>query len=308
MRNVIIAICVACALASNAGPTWGWNERGHKVVAYIAYRTLDPTARARVVALLQRHPEFSDWQARSDGGPNESLNLFLFAAVFADEVRGEAHRFHSLDEPRSHYAGFPYIPRLDDQQDPSIRPVDPSTVHNLLKAYQQKRSQVTDAVLSPSDRAVALSWVFHLVGDVHQPLHNVGRYSATFPEGDRGGNEVLVVNPRGEGKLHAYWDDMLGGQRQDPFENVQRTADELLSDGQLQRDQVPQLHVTDFEAWSQEGFVLAKEVVYQGLDPLDRTPELPADYDSKARQTARRQVALAGYRLAAELQAIFSSN
>ncbi|MBI3467395.1 MAG: hypothetical protein HY000_30670 [Planctomycetes bacterium] len=119
MRALIVPVFIAIALAGNTKPACGSNERGHKVVAYIAYRQLDAATRSKVADLLRRHPELGDWQARSDGGPNADLNLFLFAAVFADE----AHRWHAFDEPRSHYAGFPYVPRPEDQQDPLIRRV-----------------------------------------------------------------------------------------------------------------------------------------------------------------------------------------
>ena len=39
----------------------------------------------------------------------------------------------------------------------------------------------------PEERAVAMCWVFHLIGDAHQPLHVTQLYSTQFPKGDRGG-------------------------------------------------------------------------------------------------------------------------
>ena len=41
-------------------------------------------------------------------------------------------------------------------------------------------------------RAIALAWLFHLISDVHQPLHTVQLFSREYPHGDRGGNEVCV--------------------------------------------------------------------------------------------------------------------
>jgi hypothetical protein len=44
--------------------------------------------------------------------------------------------------------------------------------------------------------------------DIDQPLHAVTRFSKALLQGDRGGNEVHVPNPRGHGDrgnyLHAY--------------------------------------------------------------------------------------------------------
>src|SRR5262249_39587347 len=52
-----------------------------------------------------------------------------------------------------------------------------------------------------------LSWLLHLVGDVHQPLHATTRVSATKPDGDDGGNGVELSSPA---NLHTFWDDVLG--------------------------------------------------------------------------------------------------
>jgi len=38
-----------------------------------------------------------------------------------------------------------------------------------------------------------LTWLIHLVGDVHQPLHCVARITKGDPEGDKGGNDVKLT-------------------------------------------------------------------------------------------------------------------
>src|SRR5262249_47503449 len=48
-----------------------------------------------------------------------------------------------------------------------------------------------------------LSWLLHLIGDVHQPLHSTTRVSASKPDGDDGGNGVKLTSPA---NLHRYWD------------------------------------------------------------------------------------------------------
>jgi hypothetical protein len=42
-------------------------------------------------------------------------------------------------------------------------------------------------------RAVALAWLFHLVGDIHQPLHTTELFSVEYPNGDRGRLETPVM-------------------------------------------------------------------------------------------------------------------
>ena len=58
-----------------------------------------------------------------------------------------------------------------------------------------------------------LVWLLHLIGDVHQPLHCATRISKTHPKGDAGGNDVGFCTAGAaacNGKLHSYWDGVLG--------------------------------------------------------------------------------------------------
>ena len=67
---------------------------------------------------------------------------------------------------------------------------------------------------SEAERALALSWIEHLIADVHQPLHATALYadSALSRRGDRGGNDILVTGatPLRADNLHALWDGALG--------------------------------------------------------------------------------------------------
>jgi hypothetical protein len=46
--------------------------------------------------------------------------------------------------------------------------------------------------IEPDKRAVAVAWLFHLIGDLRQPLHTVQRFTREYPHGDRDGNEVSI--------------------------------------------------------------------------------------------------------------------
>jgi len=65
----------------------------------------------------------------------------------------------------------------------------------------------------PPERAYALPWLIHLVGDAHQPLHTTSRFD-TQSRPDRPGDRLNVRNPFNPGKpnstLHAFWDDLPG--------------------------------------------------------------------------------------------------
>jgi hypothetical protein len=67
------------------------------------------------------------------------------------------------------------------------------------------------------------AWLFHLVGDIHQPLHTVQLFTREYPNGDRGGNEICVrVTPDREGDRSAQalgWLDHVEQQRGAAFQN-----------------------------------------------------------------------------------------
>ena len=159
------------------------------------------------------------------------------------------------------------------------------------------------------DKALHLSWVFHQVGDIHQRLHAVARFSKALPEGDRGGNEVHIPNPRGQGErrnnLHAYWDDLLGTD-QNPAA-IEKLAEELVKE-YPQAGFVNELAKTNIRDWAEESVQISLKTVYNNLDPeIAKFADQPIGYDADARKAARRRVALAGYRLAEELKRLFGN-
>src|SRR5437667_103063 len=80
---------------------------------------------------------------------------------------------------------------------------------NILCALKQRASDLQTRTAAAEDRAVAVCWIFHLVGDIHQPLHNVAYFSSApaFVQGDRGGNKFGVRADGRKWNLHAFWDD-----------------------------------------------------------------------------------------------------
>src|SRR5262245_56580542 len=76
-------------------------------------------------------------------------------------------------------------------QPASVSTLQPDS-QNILTAFSEKLDTFRDGRRSDSDRAMALTWLFHLVGDVHQPLHTARLFTTIFPQGDRGGTRFYV--------------------------------------------------------------------------------------------------------------------
>jgi hypothetical protein len=81
-------------------------------------------------------------------------------------------------------------PFKPEGQPASVQTRDPEPV-NILTAMTENESMVKKE--SDGERkAIALAWLFHLVGDIHQPLHTAQLFTADYPLGERGGNEIFV--------------------------------------------------------------------------------------------------------------------
>src|SRR5262249_5099838 len=86
-----------------------------------------------------------------------------------------------------HYINWPFKP---DGQPASVQTREPEAV-NILTAMAENQRIVANGN-DPERKAIALAWLFHLVGDLHQPLHTVQLFTVDYPNGDRGGNEICV--------------------------------------------------------------------------------------------------------------------
>jgi len=153
-------------------------------------------------------------------------------------------------------------------------------------------------------RAVYLSYLIHLVGDIHQPLHCASLFNNTYPDGDKGGND-FYVKPGSRGiKLHAIWDGLLGTSGK-PHAHLNYAIE---IESEHPRSSLKELKkAKTSKEWSLESRFVAIEKVYlrgklKGSTMAESAPPLPEGYTKTAKTVVERQAALAGYRLADELQ------
>ena len=101
----------------------------------------------------------------------------------------------------------------------------------------------------PERKAIALAWLFHLVGDMHQPLHTAQLFTTDYPQGDRGGNEICVrVTQAGQPMdLHRFWDGVITSSSN--LTRLRNEATALRNRQEFQRSQLTELASTDFESW-----------------------------------------------------------
>lgn len=299
-----IALLLAIALPSIAS---AWSRPGHMVSAAIAYQELsaqEPRIIEKIVSLAERHPDRGAFEVAIGRatGAERSRRIFMEIARWPDDTRGSIH-----DHPTWHYSSRPLV---DTASPPSKLPDDVAQ-GSALEAFALSLNVAGDDRASAGERAVALCWVFHLVGDMHQPLHSVSRVSKRFPEGDRGGSLQFVRDPQTNDPvtLHWFWDDNVSRDGE-PEAAVQR-ARELMS--RFPRAQFTELRsfqsTTEFSAWTQESHQLASTVAYgpafSASDSANQAREVSARYLEESTKVAEQRLTLAGYRLTEVLRSAF---
>lgn len=301
---------LAAALPATPAVARAWDEVGHQAIALVAWQALSPAARARAAALLRAAPPATGLAALrpATGGPGaRDRALFARAAAWPDYVkdRRAPAEMRAFNRPTWHYVGTAWRAGRDGRPvivattDARRTPEDP------VERVRTYLPLIADATRPAAERAVALAWVLHLVGDLHQPLHAGSRVTAEHPEGDRGGNEVAV----GSSNLHALWDDALDtgrprrGAGGAPGPDARTAQAAGVAERVARRWPASAVRArvaeTDPARWVAESLTLAATTVYPGTG--DGGPVSPA-YRARMRAAAEPQAAVAGYRLAALLE------
>jgi len=295
---------------SFALPALAWNNTGHRVCAAITYDHLTPKARARVDELLRHHPDYATLLTR-DSPPDPEARAraaFLVAATWPDLIRSDKRFYDDTkadEQPTPLLPGFPNMKRHTNWHYVDL-PYSPEGVPAHVEPPPTALSEL-QRILAKDIEPYDLPWLLHIEEDVHQPLHTVSRFLKSQPMGDQGGNLVYIV-PEGVPSggrlyrtLHAVWDDLAGFDQSDAY--VTRTAAEISAEYGASLEPNSK-SIKDPKKWIEQGFKLAKSVVYT-FGPATGTKEmplkLPAKYEEKARRVARRQIAEAGFRMAAVL-------
>lgn len=161
------------AMATVSLQACAWGVDGHKLVASLAEAQLSPEAKAEAYRLLALEPGAS----------------MASVANWADEVRSPADtKWHTVSFPRD----------KDCRYDAALLcPEGQCVVSAIERQTAILRSSAPDA-----QRLVALKYVIHFVGDIHQPLH--GGYAD-----DKRGRLHPVQAFGQPTDMHALWDSGL---------------------------------------------------------------------------------------------------
>lgn len=247
-------------------PAVVWGEQGHRLVCEIALRRLTPAGRALVESIRAGDPS-----------PGDS---FAGSCLWADEVRNTTHTYtyyyHFINIP-PHTTG---VSLQRDCGDPA-RYCAPWAIRHYAKV-------LLDPAASALEKAEALKFLGHFVGDLHQPLH------AGHP-GDLGGNRIRVDffgqrEPNGDSlNLHKVWDTSILARAGLAWPD---SADVL--NAEITSAQAAQWQSLDVVGWANESYRQAEARAYR----LPAGKRIRSTYFNRAKAVSRLHLERAGVRLA----------
>lgn len=284
-------------------PCWSWNALGHRLVAQIAYDKMTPEARR----LFKQQNHGFDKADKSQSWQN--------AAVWLDRIQYKQLRrlkntprwtanalpgFYRFSGLRSdvtwlgmiHYIDLPFM-------DGTMRTVQKNrfnAVWAINRAMDLLKNPTTNAI----DKALSLRILLHVIGDIHQPLHATTRYTPNLPQGDKGGNLVVLYNTPIAKNLHAYWDRGAGLF----VYNGHASYSALRKKAKIWEARYPcdprSVNIDPLD-WAMESQRIGIDTVYKAL-PSNHV--LDSSYQRMAKKIIEQRIVLAGCRLAAVLNTI----
>jgi len=244
-------------------------RRRHQIVALIAEERLPPEAKAAIHELLGDDVDISDAEIAS----------------WADNIRREKRAtapWHYVDIPTTQ-------PSYDAERDGNHG-------NNVIDAMNRFEKVLGDKTRPKEERAEALKYLVHFVGDVHQPLHCAERNA------DRGGNERLVFfldKPKAI-NLHLVWDTQILLK----IKGTTRILDYALSlNAKITPEQAAEWEKGTPEDWANESHDVAVNSVYKNVPEDGDPPKIDQVY--RCEPVVELQLERAGVRLAEILNRAF---
>ena len=247
MKKLILTLLSFCLFSSQA---YAWGQNGHRIVGEIAQKHLGPNAKKEVAKLLggESLAQVSTWPDFIKSAPKKWGKTFSW-----------------------HYVNVPKGEKM----------VLPKKGNHILTAIENLSKTLRNKKAKKEQRATALKFLVHLVGDLHQPLH-VGRNS------DKGGNDFPVKWFGKKTNLHVVWDEKL-------IEHQELSFTEYVSFiNRAQGKSIASWQKSSPTKWAQESFELRKKI-YQHTK---KDQKLSYEYNYVFIRALNQRLLMGGVRLA----------
>ncbi|MFN3754016.1 S1/P1 nuclease [Flavobacterium sp.] len=230
--------------------TFAWGKKGHIMVAEAAFKQLDVATQKKVLFYL-------------DGMTIQQ------AATWMDEVSQKPGYGYMKTY---HYVNFSQGEKVTLKKGNNILSILDKTIRELQNKKQLSKAQIKTKLL----------FLFHLIGDIHQPLHVGYGY-------DKGGNKTQL-NYKNQGtNLHAFWDSGI-------IRHKKINLKDCLSANPFSKAELSNLQKINVITWAQESNSLL------GQCYAFEKPKVSQKYVDNSAIIVKKQIAKASVRLAAVLQ------
>ncbi|WP_144096411.1 S1/P1 nuclease [Croceicoccus sediminis] len=258
---ILAAIGLSLSLSTTAH---AWGQLGHRVVGQIAADNVDGRTAANIALILDHGETLAE------------------AATWPDEQKSDPDEYWQKTSYPWHWVTVPEGKTYDE--------VGAPPEGDAYSALRRFTATLRDPDATREDKALALRFVVHIVGDLHQPLHN-GNGT------DRGGNQFKIEWFGEETNLHSLWDTAL-------LEGNGLSYTEYADS--LERHMTNQQKIAWWDArpetWMAESIALRDRI----YPPADAT-SIGYSYQWTWRPVAERRLAQGGVRLAAYLDWVFGA-
>lgn len=236
---------------------FSWGQTGHRVTAAIAEQHLSWKAKRMVHKLLV----------------NEDM---AEVSTFSDEMRSNPSEFWKKTATPWHYVNV-HEGEVYEKAPPE---------GDAVTALEMFSKQLKNKKSSREEKQLALKFIVHIIGDLHQPFHSGTNV-------DQGGNKVKVRFFNEESNIHRVWDEQLiDNQRLSYTEWTERL------NKKIDKKKIKQWNQTDPVIWITESHQLRL-----GLYP--EKDRIYYDYQYKAIPIVKQRLQMGGIRLAAYLNELF---
>lgn len=244
VRLIIFIVCISTPLT-----VCSWSVTAHLVIADIAKKHLSTSTLAKINRILNTNPDFPP-DVRSDKNNIKPAHLakrldnLIMASIWADAIKDyywQGQRGYRLKQTvdQFHYLNVSINPteschQLNVRQ--KIHQAMGQQPFNVIRAIQASMKSLIESKTSAAEKSIALRFLIHLIGDVHQPLHladPVFKKASPSIDSTLNGNRIQFAKDDQpiieayyqkafspilihEANLHGYWDKTGGLYRQLP--------------------------------------------------------------------------------------------
>lgn len=273
--KIFVKLCLTQLLILVSQNAFAWGATGHRSIGLIAEQHLNPTTLKKSQEILDGHS-------------------LAYVSTWADEIRSDPKKYG--DTFNWHFTTWP------DEDEQHGANEETNSTGFLLSQVNSQIAVLKNIKSTHTEKAVALKFLVHLMGDLHQPLHVGG-------SNDQGGNACKVTWHSKATNLHTVWDSSMLDETKLSFTELAAFASQDRT-----KQQVAQWQTGDLNTWSAESKALRRKLypaeVQVPLSPVtfltycqkdvspDAMPKLGYEYSYVFLPLAQERIFQAGVRLA----------